>query len=487
MATTPSCDTINIQDPSLLLIESTILSCFEDFKKSQTLNTFNYFKREMESTNLNYVFNKYPVAEDLLKESRQKTASLVSIILQQFSNDIVFLQENKLINKNFSKIKDIEIGAGDFHKGMSTAIVDLINHQKIVFKPTEVDITENFFCFLDWINIYYPLGDYRYQVAGGDNYHWLEFVNYVPCQSKEELRLYYERAGFMLGILYLLNAVDFHYENIIAKGATPVMIDHETIIQPKIHSKNLRYFNKIIPKSIEDSVISTMLLPIHGESFTTLPVGTCGYGYHKQTDIQILKKVAVDRYTDSWRFLTRFAEESFQKQNIPIFGSEAIYPVAYLEEFLTGFEKSYQLLLNYRKFLLEDKLSPISAFANNTVRFIWRDTNLYIKIHNQMKLPKNLVNYEHHKQKIHDYLAVAFKHVPKDSDLRLIHKHEVAQMLRGDVPFFEVNSSSRDLDTEYGTVRNFFEYSAVENIERKLKKLSFEDLEIQKNLIKKAY
>ena len=71
----------------------------------------------------------------------------------------------------------------------------------------------------------------------------------------------------------------------------------------------------------------------------------------------------------------------------------------------------------------------------------------------------------------------------ENSDLMFIYQQKVAEMLRGDVPFFEVNSSSRDLETEFGTVKDFFELSAVENIERKLKKLSLEDLEYQKKLI----
>lgn len=482
-----SFDVTNIQSPSFLFIESTLLSCFEDFKKYQTQNSFMCFEKELETTNFKYVFDKYPVAEHILMENERKKSSLLSIIYQTFEQDFLPSQQSFLLNVSSDQINNIKIGVGDFHNGMSTAIIELNSRKKIIFKPTESHITEAFFFLLDWVDLYYSLGNYRYQIKSNNNYHWLEFVDHIHCQSTEELQIYYERAGFVLGILYILNAVDFHYENIIAKGTTPVVIDHETIIQPQINTDLQKFFKNFISKNIDESVLSTMLLPIKDGSIISIPTGACGFGYHKQKSMQTIKKEAVDRYTDNWRLATKFSVEDFQKENLPVLDNNAVYPIEFIDDFIMGFEKAYHLFISNRDFLLNDKKSPLYKFTNSTVRFIWRPTNIYDKINKHMKAPENLVNFEHYEKKINDYLMVAFKNVPKESDLMFIHKHEVAQMLRGDIPFFEVNSSSRDLPTEFGVIKDFFELSAVENIDRKLKKLSLKDLEYQIKIIRQSY
>ncbi|RCK13064.1 DUF4135 domain-containing protein [Bacillus licheniformis] len=56
-----------------------------------------------------------------------------------------------------------------------------------------------------------------------------EFIPHETCHTKKELEGYYTRLGKLLAVLYSIDAVDFHHENIIASGEHPVLIDLESI------------------------------------------------------------------------------------------------------------------------------------------------------------------------------------------------------------------------------------------------------------------
>jgi len=464
-------------------IENILLASFEKFRQTNGDSSMKAFVDVLVVSNMRYLYDSYPVAENILLNYKKKE-DVIDLVHQKFSEDKQQIK-NSFFDYGFvPNITNVNAGAGDYHKGLSTAILHL-DHEKIVFKPTSAGVSKSFFFLLNWIEKYYDLGDCSYKIIDKDSYHWLSFVNPTDHETKDEISLYYERAGFMLGILYITNASDFHYENVIAKKNTPVLIDHETIVQPKINKNFLKFFKSFLNKEIEDSVVSTMLLPNHKEE--TMPVGTCGYGYHKQKSRQVLKKEFIDRYNDNWRSVTRFAEESFKKENIPTLKGVSVYPISHLKELLSGFEKSYNLFKDKKSFLVSGKTSPILTFENKTIRFIWRATNVYAKILKQMELPKNLKSIKNYEQKIKDYLFVAFKNVPEDSELMKIYHHEVAHMLKGDIPFFEVNTSSKDLITDFGVIKNFFELNCLDNFKRKINKLSNQDLKYQKQIIINSY
>lgn len=431
------------------------------------------------------IYEDYAAVKVFLPLIKSKFTKLVTSVSNSFINDSKALFENRLISSDATEAIDIDLGAGDIHNGKSTSIILLNSGERVVFKPTNSRITRGFHNFLDWVNVYHSLGEYRFNILDRGDYHWLEFVNQKSIENEEFLKDYYTRAGYLLCLTYFLNSCDYHYENVISNGNSPVLIDHETIVQPKVASEFLDNVEILKSDAIEDSVLRTMLLPnVYSKSAPgSFPIGMCGYGWEKEQGIFGLVKVGKNRFTKDWKMGAKFVQEDYFKNNIPEYQGQRVYWNEYLEEFLNGFEACYRFLISNRNFLLDSQSSPLTAFENCKVRFIWRPTNIYAKILEKMKLPKNLKTIEAYEKQIRGYLSVAFKNVPKDSNLQLIYEHEVAQMMRGDIPYFEINTSSKDLVTEFGTIKDFFQLNCLENIEYKLKRLSENDLDIQKNII----
>lgn len=449
--------------------------------KETNISSIKYFEK-LDESNWQDIREQYLVIDDVFELQKNSLEDLFYKITKSFNEDKSFLREKGIIHNQ--NLQDINIGEGDQHNGKSTAVLTLINNQKLIFKPTNAVISYSYFGFLDWINQYFDMGNYFHQIHNKKNYHWQEFVLEKHCSTSEELKTYYQRAGYLLCVLYVINGSDYHAQNLIAHGDTPVLIDHETVIQPQISTRFDEYFTQV-NQGLRDTVLNTFLLPNKETKDANFPTGICGLGYSKETKSYRDKKVGINRFTKYWRIVTKLVEEDYVKCNVPTFNGKKIFVEEYLQDFLKGFDDCYQLLLKNKEFLLSEA-SPVQHFKDVSMRYIWRSTAVYDKIIDFMRLPKNLKDKELSKEKIKYYLSIAYKNVPFDSELRLIIEHEVAQMLRGDIPFFEVNSSSRDLETEFGTIKDFFELSAVENIERKLKKLSLEDLEFQKNIIIKS-
>ena len=128
------------------------------------------------------------------------------------------------------------------HRGMSAShqgarsvlIARFSSGVQVVYKPWPMAVDVHFQELLTWLN---DRGNHppfhTLTILDRGTYGWVEFVAAQSCSSVGEIRRFYERQGGYLALLYALEAVDFRFENLIAAGEHPVLIDLDTLFHAR--------------------------------------------------------------------------------------------------------------------------------------------------------------------------------------------------------------------------------------------------------------
>lgn len=363
--------------------------------------------------------------------------------------------------------------AGDNHRDARTVLIlRFESGLKLVYKPHSLAVDTAFQSLLTWINrkgqspALKPI-----QVLDRETYGWVEFVEGAECTSTEEISRFYQRQGSYLALLYALDATDFHFENLIASGEHPMLIDLESLFQARPPAR-LDLPNAGAGLSLNGSVLRIGLLPqryfmgsdsegvdlsglgAQADMLTPMPVPTWD---NPGTDVMRLKRMRVPMGNG---------------QNRPKVNGNFINVEPFANDIQTGFAHTYSLLMEHKEALLH-ATGPIAAFANVEVRYIPRATNIYSKLlyesyHPDM-LRNNLV-----RERFFDKLWLQVEVRPY---LAQIIEAEQQDMHRGDVPHFVTLPDSMDIwDSRGQRFPNYFEQSGLELVYERLRKLDSEDL-----------
>ncbi len=191
---------------------------------------------------------------------------------------------------------------------------------------------------------------------------------------KTEVRRFYRRQGALVLLTYMLGATDFHFENVLAIGEHPVLIDLETLFHPYPNPPDA--VQPSADASIQRCVLRSGLLPRWaGNGVGLAGVDISGLGTRPGQKTSVGMPTWEGEGTDRQRYARGIVELPGGQNRATLNGAD-LHVVDFLEDVVAGFSAAYRLVVALRDQLL-DPNGPMARFAHDEVRVILRSTQRY--------------------------------------------------------------------------------------------------------------
>lgn len=379
-----------------------------------------------------------------------------------------------------SPLAEIESDAGDSHRGGRTvALLRFASGRRVVYKPRPLAVEEHFGELVRWFEgLGFEPSLRTLTVLDRGDYGWVEFAAAAPCSGEDELARFYARQGAYLALLYLLEANDFHYQNLVASGEHPIPVDLESIFQVRLADRHPSAGGRAT-HFMGHSVTRTGLLPRRSwvrRGYAGLDISGLGGAEDQLLPFQGLR--AADAASDTMRIVSEELRLP-SSQNRPRLGDRAAAVTDHEEELVDGFRRAYRLLARHRDELCAPD-GPLQRFRNDEVRVIMRPTRTY----------RLLLGDSFHPDFLRDaldrdlHLDKLWASRREWSKLARVVRHEREQLQAGDVPLFTTRPGVRRVETPAGGVlADFCDEPAYDSVARRARELGERDLEFQTWLV----
>lgn len=364
-------------------------------RDDNTATLYRRFVQRMRHGGLVDFFREYPVLARLLATITAFWADANAEFLQRLSTDWPDIRRVFGANSCVPElVTDIQTSLSDPHRGRRSVIVFTFGSgRKLVYKPKDLGTEEAYQRLLAWFNERgVPLPFKVLKVLNCSSHGWVEFVEHQSCQDQEEIRRYYQRAGILLCLVYALEGTDCHYENIIADGEHPILVDMETLLHhwPCFEEIDVdRWAEFQAQEQLMRSVLRTGFLPswqVHGDHWKAYDLS--GLGEVSEQELPIFSPKWEHINTDRMTLVSK--PFRFQKKaNVPLLRGASVGLQEYVRDIVSGFQQMYHFLLTQREELLAAE-SPLSVMARQQVRFIYRNTWVYGSLTRQLLNPRYL-------------------------------------------------------------------------------------------------
>lgn len=359
---------------------------------------------------------------------------------------------------------------GDRHRGgRCVLIVEFTSGSRLVYKPRSLSVDVHFQQVLGWLNRQ-GMPTFRVlRILDRGDHGWVEYVRFRPCRSLGQVERFYRRMGGYLAVLYILGGTDMFYENVIAHGEQPILVDLEGLLQP------------LVATADRFSVRSIGLLPcrvLSDDRREAVDVSALGAAPGQR--LPKSRPQWQEPGTDQMRLVYRrtgrvsaWHRPHLQDRPAPVADS--------LDSLLAGFEETYRLILCRRDVWLAAD-GPLAQFTEDEVRVFCRPTWIYKKLLNESLVPWRL---RHGLLREGWFGRLWARPFPAAGGSAAVDC-ECRELDRGDIPRFSTRTGSRDLLSGSVCIPDAFACSGLEAARARLHTLGEVDLRRQQEWVRAA-
>jgi len=348
------------------------------------------------------------------------------------------------------ELLEVNFGAGDSHRGGLTVALLRCTGGQVVYKPRSVAVDAALTHFIAGLRdidsgamaIRVP------RVVVRDDYGWAEFVEHRYASGDDELRGFYRGIGQWLAIMRLLGGSDLHAENMIAQGASPIVIDCETLFTPKTPPSPSGFGQALdqAGEMITGTVLNIGMLPGRSAGLGWRGVDMSAVGSLPGQQPILSQIDIIEAGTDQAHIGTTLVQAPIS-QNHP---SPQPALAQYWPEVLSAFEQTTASLQQLDAAgLLQIRLR---AFDDCRIRVVPRSTEVYAEVARMLWHPVSLHKQEPARQRAHELfarMAVNVSSAPADP---AVIDAEIEDLLVGDIPFFSTPAGHGQLQGPRGTL-----------------------------------
>jgi lantibiotic modifying enzyme len=424
---------------------------------------FTDFVRQLGNGGLVDVLVRYPVLARILGQACVNAAGSAVEMLGRFESDRSMIVYELLGGADPGRIAAVDIARGDPHRGGRTVMVlRFENERRIVYKPRALTVERYFSRLVSWLDEKssgITLATPRVVTCAG--YGWAEFVDGRPCDDHAQLDSFYRREGALLALLYAVDCTDVHFENIIACGDQPVLVDVETLFQPRLPVA--RAVPDPAAAALESSVLRVALLPtmlfgrhgaldisgLGGGRGGMFPTSQVAWAQAGTDEMHLVRSQARFEGADNRPWLRGEAAQLGPAQADPngprvrgVGGEGEADPGEHTAALLDGFRAAYDAIARNR----DEFTALLDGCADHEVRVLVRATQRYATLLDESTHPDVLTDGLE-RERVFDALRAQAE---GDEVRRRLLPYELADLWAGDVPFFTGTPRSPDVITSSG-------------------------------------